>query len=118
MAEGRTLIAGHSPLTTMHCPLPFEDSRRRLTYDGRWPMADLPSAPGWRLTQVLFKVRNGMLPLEMLEMKIDPAMCMKTQAKGQNVHPKNGLFTRKCTHCTIIDKIWSGLLAENAKITR
>jgi hypothetical protein len=92
------------------------NSNLRLIYDGRWPICEVP--PWWRLTHVLFKVRNGVLALEMLEMKVDPAMCMKTQARGQNVHPKNGLFTRKCTHCTIIDKNWSGLLAENAKITR
>ena len=67
---------------------------------------------------MLFKVRNGVLTLEMLEMKIDPAMCMKTQARGQNVHSKNSLLTRKCAHCTIIYNNRSGLLAENAKITR
>jgi len=34
-------------------------------------------------------------PVEMLKMKIDPAICMKTHAKGQNVHPQKGtLYTK------------------------
>ncbi len=35
----------------------------------------------WRLTNVLFKVRNGALTVEMLKMKVDPGMCMKTKAR-------------------------------------
>jgi hypothetical protein len=30
-------------------------------------------------------VFNGALTVEMLKMKIDPAMCMKTQERGHNV---------------------------------
>ena len=84
MAEGRTLIADHSPLTTMHCPLPFEDSRLRLIYDGRWSICEVP--PLWRLTHVLFKVRNGALtPRD-----------VKNEDRSGYVHENTGEGT-KCT---------------------
>ena len=54
----------------------------------------------------------------MLKMKIDPAMCMKRQARGQYVTPKTGLFAGKCTNCTMIYQNQSGFLAENASIAR
>ena len=72
----------------------------------------------WRLTNTLINVRHGRCPLEMLKMKEPPGMYMKTQARGQNVHPKNGFFTRKCSNCSIIDNNLSGLLAETATIAR
>ena len=49
----------------------------------------------WRLTNMLFKVRNGGLTLEMLKMKIDPAMCMKTQATTTKCPAINAAFYRK-----------------------
>jgi hypothetical protein len=54
----------------------------------------------------------------MLKMKIDPAMCMKTKARRQNVTPKTRYFARNCTNRGIIDKNRAGLLAENANFAR
>jgi hypothetical protein len=48
----------------------------------------------------------------MLKMKIDPAMCMKTQEMMTKCPVKNTAFTRKRTNCTLIDNHLSGLLAE------
>jgi hypothetical protein len=56
-------------------------------------------------------------PLEMSKMKIDPAMCMKTQVRRQNVTAKKRHFARNCTNRGIIDKNRAGFLAENAKFT-
>jgi len=61
---------------------------------------------------------KGGQALEMLKMKEPPGMSMKTQARGQNVHPKNGLFTRKCTNCATIGNILPGLLTENPAIAQ
>jgi hypothetical protein len=36
------------------------------------------------------------ITLEMLKMKIDPAMYMKTKRARQNVMPKTRLFTQRC----------------------
>jgi hypothetical protein len=47
-------------------------------------------------------------------MKIDPAMCMKTQETVTKCPVKNTAFTRECTNCTLIDDNLAGLLAENA----
>jgi hypothetical protein len=54
----------------------------------------------------------------MLKMKIDPAMCMKTQERMTKCLVKKQVFTRKCTHFTIIDNNLSGFLAENAQAAR
>jgi hypothetical protein len=54
----------HSPLSTVH--------------------GGLPTALG--AAHHHFRLRNRALSLEMLKMKIDPAMCMKTKAGRQNVH--------------------------------
>jgi intergrase/recombinase len=54
----------------------------------------------------------------MLKMKIDPAMCMKTQARRQNVTTKTRHFARNCTSRGIIDKNRAGLLPESAKFAR
>jgi hypothetical protein len=54
----------------------------------------------------------------MLKMKIDPAMSMKTQVTMTKCLAKKQVFTRKRTHGAIIDNNCTGLLAENAKITR
>jgi late competence protein required for DNA uptake (superfamily II DNA/RNA helicase) len=35
---------------------------------------------------------------EMLKMKIDPTMCMKTKVSRQNVMPNTPLFARKCAN--------------------
>jgi hypothetical protein len=39
----------------------------------------------------------------MLEMKIDPAMCMKIKGERQNVHPFFRLFSQEHTNGTTID---------------
>jgi hypothetical protein len=43
-------------------------------------MEDSSLRPLWRLTNVPFKVGTGRSPKEMLKMKVDPTMCMKTKA--------------------------------------
>jgi hypothetical protein len=63
-------------------------------------------------------IDNHQGDLEMLKMKIEPAMCMKTKRARQNVMPKTRLFTRKCTNCARFDNDPSGFLAQNAQITR
>jgi len=50
----------------------------------------------------------------MLKMKIEPAMCMKTQGTMTKCLAKKQVFTRKCTHCARINKNLSGFWAENA----
>jgi hypothetical protein len=55
-------------------------------------------------------------PLEMLKMKIDPAMCMKRKRERQNVMPKMRLFTRKFTNGATIDNHPSGFRAENTPV--
>ena len=107
----------------------MEDSSLRLIYDCRLPICEvLP--PLWRLTNTLVKtcrpegrrylsVRNGALTqIKMLKMKIEAGMCMKTQETMTKCLAKKQVFTRKCTHCARIDKNRSGLLAENAQVTR
>ena len=42
-----------------------------------------------------FHERALEITLEMLKMKVDPAMCMKTKAKRQNVHPFQPAFCTK-----------------------
>jgi hypothetical protein len=54
----------------------------------------------------------------MLKMKVDPTICMKTKRERQNVMPKMRLFTRKCTHYTVIDNSRADLLADYAQIAR
>jgi hypothetical protein len=61
---------------------------------------------------MLAKVRGG--ALEMLKMKIDPTMCMKTQETMTKCPAQNNVFARKSTNRTIFDNNKSGLLAENA----
>ena len=41
----------------------------------------------------------GHWSLEMLKMKIDPGMCMKTQETMTKYLAKKQAFARKCTHC-------------------
>jgi len=48
-----------------------------------------------RLTRTLIKAGKGALTVEMLKMKVDPAICMKTNTKRQNVSMKKGPF---CTN--------------------
>jgi hypothetical protein len=57
--------------------------------NGRFQLAQL-----WRLTNTLIKVRKGG-PLEVLKMKVDPVMCMKTQATMTKCPVKNTAFYRK-----------------------
>ena len=45
-------------------------------------------------------------------MKIDPAMCMKTQETMTKCPAIKQVFTRKCTHCARIENNLSGVLAE------
>ena len=52
--------------------------------------------------------------LEMLKMKVDPAMCMKTQETMTKCPAEKQVFTRECTHCARINENLWGLLAENA----
>jgi hypothetical protein len=54
----------------------------------------------------------------MLKMKVDPAMCMKTQKMTTKCLAKKHVFARKCTHFTIIDNNRSELLTEDAHVTR
>ena len=54
----------------------------------------------------------------MLKMKIDPAMCMKTQETMTKWRAKKHVFTRKYTHFTIIDNKRLKLLTQEARITR
>ena len=54
------------------------------------------------------------ITLEMLKMKIDPAMCMKTKRARQNVMPKTRHFTRKCTYYAKIGNNSPSIVAENA----
>ena len=49
----------------------------------------------WRLMNMLFRVRNGVLSVEMLEMEIDPAMCMKTKDRVTKCPAKNTTLHRK-----------------------
>ena len=56
--------------------------------------------------------------LEMLKMKIDPAMCMKTRETMTKCRAKKHVFARKYTHFTIIDNNRSKLLTEEARMTR
>jgi hypothetical protein len=37
-------------------------------------------------------------PKEMLKLKIDPTIYMKTKSEGQNVHPEMQFFAWECTH--------------------
>jgi hypothetical protein len=54
----------------------------------------------------------------MLKMKIDPAMCMKTQETMTKCPAKNTLFTRKGTNCALTDNKRAGFLPEDAGITQ
>ena len=54
----------------------------------------------------------------MLKMEIDPAMCMKTHETMTKCPAIKQVFTRKCTICARINENLSGLLAENAQVTR
>ena len=54
----------------------------------------------------------------MLKIKIDPAMCMKTQETMTKCRAKKHVLTRKYTHFTIIDNKRSKLLTEEARMTR
>ncbi len=62
--------------------------------------------------------RDLEISLEMLKMKIDPTMYMKTKRARQNVMPKMQLFARKCAHYAMIDNNPPGFVAENAQVTR
>jgi len=53
-----------------------------------------------------------------LEMKIDPAMSLKTQATPTKCDAKNARFARIRMNCAIIDNNRTGFLAENAQFTR
>jgi hypothetical protein len=58
------------------------------------------------------------ITLEMLKMKIDPAMCMKTKKTMTKCPAKNTRFTLKCTNYPEIDNNSPGFVAENALVTR
>jgi len=81
------------------------------------------TAVSWQLNEKsttsrsFWRVRSK-LPLEMLKMKIDPAMYMKTKATMTKYHAQNKVFARKSTNRTIFDNNKSGLLAENAQAMR
>gem|GEM_PF-3850035 len=51
-------------------------------------------------------------------MKIEPAMCMKKNDVMTKCLARKQVFTRKCTHFTIIDDSRSELLTEDAEVTR
>ena len=55
---------------------------------------------------------------EMLKMKIDPAMRVKTKAKRQNIMVKTSLFADQYTSRAVIDKNRAYSTAENAEIAR
>lgn len=44
---------------------------------------------------ILMQLQGGALPIEMLKMKVDPGMCMKTQVTTTKCHAKNAAFCRK-----------------------
>jgi hypothetical protein len=56
-------------------------------------------------------------PLEMLNIKIEPTMCMKTNKRGQNGYPQNGLFAEIKAGRVIKDKN-QRLFVEDAQILR
>jgi hypothetical protein len=58
------------------------------------------------------------ITLEMLKMKIDPTMYMKTKQARQNVMPKTRLFARKFTHHARIDNNSPGFVVESAQVAR
>jgi hypothetical protein len=102
----------------------MEDSGLRLIYDCRLTIVDLRSAPilaapehavqdvptHSRCSGQALKVgatsasETGRWPLEMLKMKVDPAMCMKTQETMTKWPTIKQVFARKCTHCARINK--------------
>ncbi len=72
---------------------------------------------GFALTNPPTNVREGALIVEMLKMKVDPAMCMKTQEKGQNVRLLFEPFCRKFRSFARNDDNRSGLWGEKTRIT-
>jgi len=61
-----------------------------MIYDCRLLIGEVPFI--WRVSQVLFQC---LPPLEMLNMKIDPDMCMKTK-EAMTKYPANYMpFTKK-----------------------
>jgi hypothetical protein len=47
---------------------------------------------------------GGRVGLEMLKMKVEPTMCMKTQETMTKCHAQKPVFCGKCTHCAAIDE--------------
>jgi hypothetical protein len=58
------------------------------------------------------------ITLKMLEMKIDLAMCMKTNKTMTKCQAKNTRFIQKRSNHPGIDNHSLGFVAENAKVTR
>ncbi len=75
--------------------------------DGR-----LPPAPWEQLANGLFRGRYRDSPLEMLKIKIEPAICMKTQAAMTKCPAKYTVFTRIFANCAAIDMNRSDFFAE------
>jgi hypothetical protein len=57
-------------------------------------MEDSNVGPLWWFTHTLIKVRNGS-SIKMLKMKVEPTMCMKTQAVATKCQAKDPAFYRK-----------------------
>jgi len=82
---------------------PVAESLRAGAGEGRGGGTGTEGAGGW--------------PVEMLKMKIDPTMYMKTNVRRQNVHLSVRPFTRECSKYGIIDTNCAGLLPEGVRTT-
>src|SRR5271157_2158867 len=96
-----------------------EDGGFHPAADFRFSIVDLRSASPCGGSQICYsRSETGRCPLEMLKMKQPPGMCMKTQEAMTKCPVQNKVFSRKCTNRMIVGDNRSGLLAENAEVTR